>query len=211
MIRMTVDIDTRRFEAQLRQLSEGQQARAIANALNKTAERARTASVRDITKDFALTATEVRNRLEVRRAYSKGRARIEAGVRIGGKRALNLIRFVEKSVTLAQARKRMRSGEGGTMTLRTGGRVQKALQLRVKVRRQGGWKVIPGAFIGNNGRTVFRRTGKARLPIEPMQTTDVPQLMLSEIGQANFRKAVTEAFPSLLRHEIGRLIKGYGA
>ena len=210
MIRITVGIDTSQFETRLRQLSEGQQARAMANALNKTAERARTASVRDITKDFALTATEVRNRLEVRRAFSKGRARIEAGIRIGGKRGMNLIRFVEKSVTLAQARRRMRAGEGGTMTLRTGGRVQKALQLRVKVRRQGGWKVIPGAFIGNNGRTVFRRIGTGRLPIEGVTTIDVPQLMLSEIGQSNFRKAVTDAFPNLLRHEIGRLIKGYG-
>lgn len=211
MIRMTVDVDTSRFEARLRALSESQQARAIANALNKTADRAKTASVRDITKDFNLSASEVRNRLDVRRAYSKGRARLEAGIRITGRRDMNLIRFAERSITLAQARKRARAGEGGTMTLRTGGQVQKALQLRVKVRRQGGWKVIPGAFIGNNGRTVFRRIGSSRLPIEAMTTVDVPQLMVSEIGRRNFERTVRDAFPNLLRHEIGRLIKGYGA
>lgn len=209
MFQVHVRVDTSQFEARLARLSAANQAKAMAAALNKTAERARTQAVRDITRDFVLTATEVRDRLQVIRASSRGRDRLESGIRITGKRAMNLIRFVEKSVTLATARRRIRAGEGGTMALKGGGIVRKQLLLRVKVKRSGSWTVLPGAFVGNNGRTVFRRIGAGRLPIEALTTVDVPQLMISEIGQRNFRQAVGSVFPNLIRHEIKRLDRGY--
>ena len=36
--------------------------------------------------------------------------------------------------------------------------------------------MITGSFIGNQGRTVFVRTGKDRLPIKAVNTIDVPQM-----------------------------------
>ena len=45
-----------------------------------------------------------------------------------------------------------------------------------KVKKAGGRKVVRGAFIGNKGRTVFKRVGKNRLPIKALKTLSVPQM-----------------------------------
>jgi len=72
---------------------------------------------------------------------------------------MNLIHFLEKKVTLAEGRRRKKSGTQN--------------QLRFKIKRVGGLKTIKGAFVGNKGRTIFKRSGKGRLPIEGVQTIGV--------------------------------------
>lgn len=52
-------------------------------------------------------------------------------------------------------------------------------QLGFAITRSGGLKTIPGAFIGNKGRTIFMRTGNARLPIKPVQVIGVSQMFSS--------------------------------
>jgi hypothetical protein len=181
-----VDSITPELERLARELPQ-----ATARAINRTAEQGRTAAVRDITGAFNLQAGFVRERIEIRKAVAS-RGRLEAALVVRGKeRSLNLIRFAEKRVTLAEYRRRKKRGQLGVY---------------VKVRKGGKNELLPGAFIGNSGRTVFRRMGSARLPIEPLQAIGVGQAMLSEIGRRKLEDAVRDAFEKNLRHEVGRVL-----
>lgn len=158
---------------------------AAAAALNKTADKARTAMTREITSEFMLQASVVRNVLEVSRA-SKRLDKLVAVLRAFGSsskrgRSLNLIRFLEKSVTLAEVRRRRKTG-----TLNA---------LRFRIRKGQGPKMIPGAFVGNKGRTIFQRVGKSRLPIKAVQTIDVPQMFNTRRINARVIELIEREFP----------------
>jgi hypothetical protein len=161
---------------------------ALARAMNRTLDQARTRMQREITSEFNVSAGYVRERLSVRRAFGGGRLEISASL-IGGKgskRSANIIAFVEKSVTLAQARKRAKDG-----TLQV---------LRVKVKR-GSTKPLPGAFIGNKGRTVFKRVGKKRLPIEAVRTIDVAQMFNTKRINEVVLAAINAKLPEIFERE----------
>lgn len=158
---------------------------ASAAALNRTADKARTAMTREITREFEIPAAQVRNSLEVFRA-SKALGNLTATLRAFGSRkrngrSLNLIHFLERKVTLAEAKRRKK---GGTLN-----------QLRFKVRKGQGAKVIPGAFLGNNGRTVFQRVGKERLPIKALATVDVPAMFNTRRINARVVEVIQGEFP----------------
>ena len=200
MITVSVKADIARFQSKMDQLQADLQRVAIVTAVNKTAEQAKTAAVRDITKTFNLTASMARDRIRVRRASKKFDA-ITAELIGTQRRSMNLIRFDEKSVTLAEARRRRVAGNIASVFVKVlkGGKV-------VPVKGKHGY----GGFIGNNGRTLFEREGKARLPIVPIRTVDIPQLMVSKIGADNFRLSVAKNFGPNLNREIRRLLLGYG-
>lgn len=191
MIKLSVRADLTAVRDHLRRLDKGLREQAIAAALNRTAEMAKTAAARDITSTFNLKADYVRGRIHIRRASARSGV-LEVTLSTPGKRSANLVRFAERRVTLAQGRARTKQGTHGVY---------------VKVRKAGGWKLVKGAFIGNQGRTVFRRIGQARLPIEALQAIDVPQAMFSDVGVANLKRAVARVFPQRMAHEIQRLIK----
>lgn len=134
---------------------------AASMAINKTAAKAKTEMVRAIASEYDITQREVRPRMRVFRA---SRTRLQAVLDPWGgrKRSLNVIHFIEKKVTLAEGRRRKKAGTQDV--------------LRFKIKKRGSPKTIKGAFIGNKGRTIFRRVGKSRLPIEPVQTLGVPQM-----------------------------------
>ena len=192
MIRLSVKADLNAVRDQLRRLEKGVRDRAIAAALNRTAEMAKTAATRDITSAFNLQASYVRGRIKIRRASARSGV-LEVVLSSPGKRSANLIRYAERRVTLAEGRRRAKQGRHGVY---------------VKIRRKGSYQLVKGAFIGNQGRTVFRRIGRERLPIESLQAIDVPQAMFSDIGVENLRKAVLRVFPQRLAHEIQRLLRG---
>ena len=136
--------------------------KALASAMNKTVAQAKTAMSREIRAEFNMTAAKVGEALQVSKARAGGgRVHLEASLESPRKRgrSLNLINFMERSVSMAQARKR---GKAGTLK-----------QLHVQIKKAGGKKALGSAFIGNKGRTVFVRTGKSRLPIKALQTIDV--------------------------------------
>lgn len=163
--------------------------RAIASAINKTVDQARTAMVREITSEFNLTAGFVRQRLRVTRARARpGQLVLEAAL-IGSakRRSANVIRFVERFVSLAQARSR---AKGGTQN-----------QLRFKFKKRGNAKLIEGSFIGNKGRTVFQRTGEERLPIDPVQVIGVPQMFTTRKINAAVRKLINDRFGLIFERE----------
>lgn len=156
------------IKKQLSSLSGAQLNSALSMAINKTAAKGKTEIDRAVRERYDLRRDEVSNSVTLSGASS---AKLEATISIFGSakkrgRSLNVIHFAEKKVTIAEHRRRNKAGT--------------ANQLRFKFLKQGGLKTIAadptlknGPFIGNKGRTVFRRTGKDRLSIEPVQVIGV--------------------------------------
>ncbi len=62
--------------------------------------------------------------------------------------------------------------------------------------------MIPGLFIANQGRTVFKRVGKARLPIEAVSTIDVPSMF----GARRISRRVLDRVQRELGVEVRRAV-----
>jgi hypothetical protein len=182
-----------RLQAQLNAVQKNLGDRAIVSALNKTAAQAKTRMSEAIRAAFNISASLVRERLRVSKAMRQGAATFTA-VLIGnpetggGKRSMNLIHFMEKSVTLSEARRRAARGTKD--------------QLHFKVKRHGGKATLPGAFVGNRGRTVFIRTGNSRLPIKAVRTIGVPQMFNTRKNVDVVQRWIVENFPRIAAAEI---------
>jgi hypothetical protein len=163
-------------------------------ALNKTAASARVEMTRAITSTYNIKSNQVRNALDIRRAATKHKM-LTAILRAFGSskrkgRSLNLIHFIENKVSLAEGRRRKKSGTHNA--------------LRFKIKKTGGLKMIDGAFIGNKGRTVFvREGGVTRLPIRPLQVIDVPQMFTNQ----KLNQRVIAKIHRQLPVEVDRAIK----
>ena len=165
--------------------------KALPSALNKTIEQARTAMSREIRAEFVMSMAEVSSSLRITRARASGgannmQATVEAIRKRGGSQ--NLIRFIERSTTMAQARKR---GKAGTLN-----------QLHVQVKRNGHKVPMGSAFIGNKGRTMFVREGKGRLPIKALQTVDVASMFNTKRVNDKVVAMMKERFPIILEREM---------
>ena len=166
--------------------------KALVSALNKTVAQAQTQMSRAIREEFNISAAEVRERLRVERANRRSGYRFTAAL-LGNpegrrNRSLNVIRFLERSTSLAEAKRRDARG-----TLE---------QLHFKIKRRGGKQIIEGAFIANKGRTVFIREGKERLPIKPVQTVGVPQMFNTRRINAPVRRWIATNFPRIFAAEV---------
>jgi len=194
-------------QRQLDRLQKDVAQHATVRAVNRTIDLGKTEAVRSIAREYAVTSAYVRERLAIRKAsFRQGQFGISAELAASGKkrggRSANLIAFVEKAVTFAAARKRMAGGEGGTYKLRNGGQVAKALELRFKIKRGAPAKTIKGAFIGNNGRTVFIREGKERLPIKALATVDVPSMFNARRVNKVIVTKMLARFPDVFAREV---------
>lgn len=198
-MKINVDFDISRVVRWVDGLTNHHLDAAAARALNRVADQAKTRMIREISSEFMVSTSYVRERLVVRRASAAaGRFVLQAALEAKDrKRSINLIAFAEKVVSLAQARKRRAAGEG------KGGR---ALELRFKIKRVGAKQVIKGAFIGNRGRTVFVREGSGRLPIKALQTINVPQMFNTKRLNERVVAFVKQQLPVRLRHELGRAL-----
>ena len=154
---------------------------------------------REISRTYWISSSAAKDRLDVRKAKRKGGAlRFEAvleATRRGQGRSMNLIHFVEQSVSLAQAKKR---GKAGTLQ-----------QVHFKIKRGGPAKFVRGAFIANRGRTVFIREGKKRLPIKAVNTLDVPQMFNTKAVAFAVRDVMLTRFQSNFARELRAVLKGY--
>lgn len=179
-------------QRQLARLSGMETQKAVSLALNKVGAKAQTEVDRAIRERFAIKSDQVRKSFVFIKSQRHGQD-IVAVLQIFGSpsrrgRSMNTIRFLEKSVTLAAARRRAKSG-----TLR---------HLRFKILRGSGLKEITGAFVGNKGRTVFRRTGDERFPIEPVQVIGMAQMF----NTRTVRKRVEERIERELVVEVQRAV-----
>ena len=181
--------------------------RAMTGALNKTAAKARTEMTRAITSEFNLKARDVRSQLSVIRAR---RGRLQAELNPFGSsskrgRALNVIHFLENRVTLAEGRRRKKSGTQNV--------------LRFKIKKTAGVKSIKGAFVGNKGRTIFERIPgttmasranskgkKHKESIKPVQTIGVKQMFntrrINARVIARIRKELPVEMDRAVRHVL---------
>ena len=160
-------------------------------------EQGKGAMARQISSEYMLTSAEVKSRLRVDRASYKSLhvvATLEATKRAIG-RSMNLIRFFERSATLAEGRRRAKAG-----TLD---------QLRFQIKRKGGKKTITGAFIANKGRTVFVRQGKERLPIKGVMTIDIPQMFNSRQVRELIERLMLQRLDGNFTRELRSLLQGY--
>lgn len=172
---------------------------ALARALNKTIEQARTQMIRGITGEYAVTASYVRERLKIRKAFGKG-GRLGLSAELSGsakRRSANVIAFVERSVTLAQGRRRAKAGLAGRIFVQISKGKRKPLG--------------PRTFIGNQGRTVFERIGKPRLPIRAVQTIDVPQMFNTKRINQAVLAAVKGRFPVIFDRELTYALAQFNA
>lgn len=150
---------------------------ATARALNRTIDQAKTAMGREIRAEFALPASKVNAALKVSRASMYGGSlKLEASLfPVNGKgRSLNLAYFDAK---------------------------QTAKGVTFRVKRGGARKLIPGAFLINDGRTVMIRVGKARLPIKALQTIDVAQMFNTKRINAKVVEMIQARFPEIFARE----------
>ena len=184
---MQIDIKTNFPEVQqlMAKLRQDIARQATARALNRTVEGARTDMSREIRREFAVTAGYVRQRLSIRRAGASGALRLTAELRGGDgkRRSANVIAFGARQ-----------TGKG----------------VSVKIKRQGGRKVITNAFIANQGRTVFIRTGAKRLPITAVQTIDVPQMFNTDRIKRAVGAAIERKFPAIWAREAAYYLRRAG-
>lgn len=184
---------------QMNRLSQQVGDKAMVRALNATVKQGKTEMARKISKEFMIDKATAEGRLAVRYASVKGgtlrfQALLEA-TRRGKGRSMNLIHFIEKKTTLAEAKRRRKAGD--------------LAQLRFQIKRTGGKKMLPGAFIANNGRTVFIRVGKERKPIKALNTIDVTQMFNTKRINSVVREVMLKRFDANFKRELRSVLKGY--
>lgn len=167
--------------------------KAVARALNATIKQGETAMARQISLTYRISQSVVKQRLSVTRARRNG-GRLELQVtleatRKGRGRSMNMIAFV------TTAARRLKTG--------------KRNQTKLQVRRDGGRKQVTGAFIGNQERTLFIRTGKARLPIEPVNTIDVVQMFNTRKISAAVQTVLLDRFAINFTRELKVVLGGF--
>jgi len=178
MIALSISTNFPEIERRLDQLQGDYATKVLVRTVNRTIDQGNTEMRRAITAEFNISAAKVREKLFVKRAtFKAGRFNVEAELvsRAGGKRrSINVINFAA------------RQGKQG---------------VSVKIKKGGSRKTIRGSFIANNGRTVFVRVGKDRLPIKPVQAIDVPQMFNTKRVNDRVLRKMKAVFPVVFARE----------
>ena len=185
-------------EREMNRLQGRELDRAIIMALNKTGAKAQTQADRAIRDRFAISRDQVRRSFVFVRARQGSMRNAEAVLRIFGSptkrgRSMNMVRFLERQVSLAEGRRRAKQGTRNA--------------LHFKILRRGGLKTIGGAFLGNKGRTVFRRTGMTRLPIEPVQVIGVSQMFNTRSVRERVITTLEREYLTEMRRAIDQVLR----
>ena len=207
-INMQININLSGMEdaqRRLASLSGPQMVSAIAAAINKTTAKGQAELTRAINQRYNIKADDVRNSVTLRKANAS-QDHVQATIQIFGSakkqgRSLNMIHFMERKVTMSQGRKRRADS-----TLN---------QLRFNIIKGAGLKKIlgdstlkNGAFVGNQGRTIFQRTGRARLPIVPVQVIGVSQMFMFNPIHTRVINKIESEFNIELTRAIGVKLRG---
>ncbi len=206
MVTLSIKTDFKDVQASLNKLQRDLQGKVVSAALNKVAAKAKTQMTREIASEFNIKQSEVNARLRIIRArrdmqhwttildpFASGRSWARKGS------TLNLIRFIEKSVSLAEGRRR---GRAGTQN-----------QLRFQIKKTGGKVMLRGAFIATNKRTggtaVFARVGKSHNPIEAKQTIDIPSMFNARRINSRVVQRIQKDLPIEFERAIRALLAGH--
>ena len=151
---------------------------AMARAMNRALEGARTTAVKETRAEYRVSSRDVKATMRVQKATP---ANLQAEVVSTGKR-IPLATFGTRPT---------QPGTGGP------GRPP----LRVGVKRAGGRKPIEGAFIARVGRVAVR-VGAKRYPIRTLYGPAVPQMMGADKVIARVEEIATQRLDARLDHEI---------
>lgn len=164
-------------QRQLDALQKDIREQVLVRSINTTLAQGQTRMAKEISSEFNIGSREVKARMQVLKAnYRAGLFRVEGTLQVTNKRgrSLNLINF-------------------GAKQTKDG--------VSVKILRTGGRKVVRGAFIANQGRTVFQRVGATRLPIKAVQTIDVPQMFNTKRVNRIVVQLLQDKFPEVFERE----------
>lgn len=195
---ISIKHDFKDVAKQLGALQKNIQSKVVPAALNKVAAKAKVEMTRAITSEFNIKADQVRARLRVIRAGRKleqWAAALDPFASSRRGRSLNLIRFMENKVSIADAKKRRKDGSIN--------------DLRFQIKKVGSKKIIKGAFIGNKGRTVFIRETGDRLPIKALSTIDVPQMFNTRRINNRVVEKIRIELPIEFERAINAALNGY--
>lgn len=191
-------------QAKLKSLDAELRTKVESMAINKVAAKAGAEINRQVSGEFAISRSDVKNSITIRRSHSK---KLEAFISIFGSpkrkgRSMNLIHFL--------------AAGNGMRARGVKAKEAKALagQLGFKIKRTAGLKQIQGAFIGNDGRTVFRRVeGQMKSRSGPMNkhTQMIDALRVIGVSQMFNSKRISRVVLEKIRDdmlaEVDRAIK----
>jgi hypothetical protein len=196
-MKLNIRPDFARAQRYLLAVPQALREKAAARAMNRAIETGRTRMTRAIAAEFQIPSATVRERLTLRRASgARTSLKLEATLAAKGKRSFNVLRFLERSVTLATARRRRKAG-----TLD---------RLFVQIKRGGGKKALPpGAFVqtARGGTAVFRRVGPGRGRIQAVNTIAVPQMFNTGRVKSLVVRAIREVFARRFQHEAAQVLR----
>jgi len=190
-VKITIEHNFPEVAKALAELKEGVAGPALARAVNRTMEQAKTAMSREIRNEFAISRADVEQTLRITRASARsGSLNVEATLESKSRkgRSLNLMRFT--------ARKTPRG-------------------LSFRIKKGGPRKVLANAFIANQGRTVFERVPGQKMAsrsryalnkhseaIRAVQTIDVPQMFNTKRINAKVLELMETKFPEIFEREV---------
>lgn len=180
-MRISVTHDLARLRRELGVIERRHLPRAAQAALNRAARSTNGAAIKASAGELGLKQKFVKRAVKFLQAK---RGRLVAEIRARG-RDLNLIWFAGPSETREKA-------------FRRGG---------VRARQGRQWRVFPGSFIGNRGKTVFRRRSRVRSDLEPVTGGNVPQTLTSKPVQRAINRKFAERWPVELRQSLRRFLR----
>lgn len=161
--------------------------KAASNAINRSLEAARTEAVRSVTKEYIITAKEVRNSMPIVKAKP---TQLLGTIRSEG----NLIPLSKFDISPKQPPS-----------------TKKTVMARVK--KGSGRKSVAPAFLarmpgGGQHVGIYKRVGKSRLPLEEKYGPSLPQMLGAESVRDKIEKRAEEVLGDRFEHETNRILEG---
>lgn len=164
--------------------------RAANSAINRTAQAAKTYSAREISKNYHVKVSDVKKTLNLRKSKRKS---LEAEITSTGA-VIPLAKYKVSPKAIQRRGSRNRP-------------------LKVQVKRNGGAKVIKGAFLAqfkSGHMAVVNRKGPKRFPIAERYGPSIPQMFKADEVREPIVTNTEERLSKEFAHEVERVLKGYG-
>lgn len=184
-VRIVVDDDElKRVQQQLGELQH-KAPNVIANALNRSISNIKANIPKEVRKDYHVKSSDVKDTLKVFKASA---SRLQGEVKATGK-LIGLEKFKISPDNVDPRRKK---------------------QLKIAVKKDG-TKQILGAFIASiQGKKVFKRDGKSRLPISRLMGPSVPQMIGNKENVETINQNAYFTYEKRINHEINRVLSKMG-
>lgn len=182
-MRLVVDIDKKNIQDVENRLGffYKQAPNAISRALNRAATNVNSNIKKEVRNEYNIKAGDINETLSVTKASKMS---LVAQVKSSGA-LIPLDKFKVSPKTVNPKRKG---------------------QIKIGVKKDG-LKTVMGAFVADiNGKKVFQRESKSRLPIKKLFGPSVPQMLGNEEIRVEIERQGQETFENRLDHEINRIL-----